>query len=125
MDLGLGYENIHACPNNCTLYWGEIENEVVCPTCLTSRWKSETKKIPAKVVKYFPLILRLKRMYMSSKIAKDMRWLDNGRNKDKFMRHLADALTWKELDTRYPEFANDPRSVRMVLLLMGSIHIVS
>lgn len=26
-DFGLGYETIHACPNNCILYWGELSGE--------------------------------------------------------------------------------------------------
>nr|QIA97906.1 hypothetical protein AP_R.00g000060-v1.0.a3 [Amaranthus palmeri] len=78
MDLGLGYEKIHACPNNCTLYWGEMAEKDCCPKCSTSRWKSENDKgkVPVKVMRYFPLIPRLKRMYMSSKISKDMRWHD-------------------------------------------------
>ncbi|KAL4283366.1 hypothetical protein GQ457_16G015240 [Hibiscus cannabinus] len=29
-DLGLGYEKIHACPNDCMLFWKENENGEVC-----------------------------------------------------------------------------------------------
>ena len=30
MDLGLGYEKIHICPNNCRLYWGEMVEKDCC-----------------------------------------------------------------------------------------------
>ena len=117
MDLGLGYEKIHACPNNCTLYWSEKTEKDSCPKCSCSRWKSETYKgkVPAKVMRYFPLIPRLQRMYMLSKISKDMRWHDECRHDDGVLRHSADGQTWKEFNVRYPGFSNDPRSVRLGL----------
>ncbi|XP_039128978.1 uncharacterized protein LOC120265146 [Dioscorea cayenensis subsp. rotundata] len=86
--LGLNYEKIHACPNNCMLYWGNEEDEdrQNCKICNTSRWKERKggsdslsngnkarRKIPAKVVRYFPLRPRLQRLFLSSKTAKDMR----------------------------------------------------
>ncbi|XP_028070416.1 uncharacterized protein LOC114272896 [Camellia sinensis] len=36
-DLGLGYEKIHACPNDCMLFWKEHANDEVCH-CGASRW---------------------------------------------------------------------------------------
>ena len=38
-DLGLGYKKIHACPNDCMLYWKEKSNLDACPHCEVSRWK--------------------------------------------------------------------------------------
>ena len=32
-DLGLGYEKIHACPNDCMLYWGEFAQNNECHAC--------------------------------------------------------------------------------------------
>ncbi|XP_039145533.1 uncharacterized protein LOC120282747 [Dioscorea cayenensis subsp. rotundata] len=73
--LGLNYEKIHACPNNCMLYWGNEEDEdrQNFKICNTSRWKESKggsdslsngnkarRKIPAKVVRYFPLRPRYK-----------------------------------------------------------------
>ena len=82
--LGLGYEKIDACPNNCILYRGEFSEKNECPKCNAPRWKSKydtssengtTKKgEPVKVLRYFPLIPRLKRLYMSSKTAEEMIW---------------------------------------------------
>ena len=39
MDLGLSYEKIHACTNDCMLYWKEKSNLDACPHCELSRWK--------------------------------------------------------------------------------------
>ncbi|KAH7848000.1 hypothetical protein Vadar_032610 [Vaccinium darrowii] len=37
--LGMEYEKIHACPNDCILYQKEFNDATSCPTCNTSRWK--------------------------------------------------------------------------------------
>ncbi|WCJ31109.1 hypothetical protein M5689_012622 [Euphorbia peplus] len=133
-DLGLGYEKIDACPNDCILYWGDKKNLEQCSICATSRWETNKddnsqpqddeseqprKKKPAKVLRYFPLIPRLKRLYMSSKTAFSMTWHANGRNKDGKIRHPADALAWKYFNELYPEFAADPRNVRLGLASDG------
>ncbi|XP_021764701.1 uncharacterized protein LOC110729279 [Chenopodium quinoa] len=132
-DLGLGYEKIHACPNDCMLYWGEFANKSECHICHTSRWKNVKGKEgdvnekgkeackkggATKVMRYFPLIPRLKRLYMSSKTVEDMRWHFN-RKDDKILRHPADGEAWKKFDEKYIEFAADPRSVILGLASDG------
>ena len=75
-DLGLGYETIHSCKNDCALFWKESANLEKCPTCDACRYNLNDdggKKIPHKILRYFPLTPRLKRLYMSKKIAADMR----------------------------------------------------
>ncbi|CAL8163035.1 unnamed protein product [Prunus armeniaca] len=37
--LGMSYEKIHACPNDCILYRKDYEDSTNCPTCAISRWK--------------------------------------------------------------------------------------
>ncbi|XP_056690171.1 uncharacterized protein [Spinacia oleracea] len=137
-DLGLGYEKIDACPNDCMLYWGEFLEKDKCHVCGKSRWKTTKGKkgddvsdqgtntckkgVPAKVMRYFPLIPRLKRIYMSSETAEDMRWHDTerlGEDDKKILRHPSDALAWKAFDERYRDFALDPRSVRLGLASDG------
>ncbi|KAL6282054.1 hypothetical protein ACE6H2_012983 [Prunus campanulata] len=77
--LGLSYEKIHACPNDCILYRKEYEDSTNCPTCGISRWK-ETKDgflkegVAAKVLWYFPPIPRFKRMFQSHETAKNLTW---------------------------------------------------
>ena len=63
--LGLSYEKIHFCPNNCVLFWGDYENLDECPVCNESRWKNgdKKKKDPYKVLRYFLVIDRLKMLF--------------------------------------------------------------
>lgn len=74
-----------------------------------------TTKVPQKVLRYFPLIPRLQRLFMSSKTAKFMRWHHEKRNKDGKMRHPTDGKAWQEFDARHPNFSSDPRNVRLAL----------
>ncbi|XP_075112672.1 uncharacterized protein LOC142182321 [Nicotiana tabacum] len=118
---GLKYEKIHACPNDCMLFRKEFANKNVskCNVCGASRWKNDARKIPAKVLRYFPLKPRLQRLFMSSETSKAMCWHHEERNKDGVLRHPADSEAWKKFDSRYPEFAGDPRNVRLGLASDG------
>ncbi|KAI5321014.1 hypothetical protein L3X38_040722, partial [Prunus dulcis] len=121
--LGLGYEKIHACKNNCMLFYKEHEMLDTCPICNESRFKmtsqNRTTKIPQKVMRYLPLKPRLQRLYMSTHTATDMRWHKEKRVDDDVMRHPADGKAWKEFDRTFPEFAADPRNVRLGLATDG------
>ena len=90
--LGLSYNKIHACPNDCMLYRKEHENDTECYVCKTSRYledkdnnavgealSKKKKKVPAKVLRHFPLIPRLQRLFMSSKTTSFLRWHKEGR----------------------------------------------
>ncbi|CAL1396170.1 unnamed protein product [Linum trigynum] len=51
--LGLHYEEIDACEDDCVLYYAELADATSCPTCKKSRWKKvykdkkgRDKKIP-------------------------------------------------------------------------------
>ena len=65
-ELGLGYDSIHVCKNNCVLFRKEYEKSSECPVCGESRWKDSDgrKRVPQKVLRHFPLIPRLKRMFV-------------------------------------------------------------
>jgi hypothetical protein len=81
--LGLEVQKIHACPNDCILYRGKYEDLDVCPMCSASRYKcpdsamsmkgDRNKRPPTKVMWYFPIIPRLKRLFANPKTAKLMR----------------------------------------------------
>ncbi|GFS41714.1 ribosomal RNA processing Brix domain protein [Actinidia rufa] len=76
-DLGLSYELIDACINDCVLFWKENAMLDRCPRCNVSRYKincDKGKKIPHKILRYFPLTPRLRRLFMSRMISKAMRW---------------------------------------------------
>ncbi|KAE8734333.1 hypothetical protein F3Y22_tig00000773pilonHSYRG00216 [Hibiscus syriacus] len=131
-DLGLGYDKIHSCPNDCMLYWGDRKNQESCHICGKSRWMSReaenvtedeaqapSRKKSVKILRYFPLIPRLQRLFMSSKIAESMSWHHDGRTEDGLLRHHADSLAWKSFDNKYPSFARDPRNFRLGLATDG------
>ncbi|CAN1181773.1 hypothetical protein LINPERHAP2_LOCUS35603 [Linum perenne] len=121
--LGLGYTTIHACRYDCALYWRENSLLQACPVCKTSRWKADDgkgKKTPWKILRYFPLKPRLRRLFMSSKTASEMRWHKEKRNEDdNWLRHPADSKEWKDFDKEFSWFAQDPRNVRFGLASDG------
>ncbi|XP_060966207.1 uncharacterized protein LOC133034815 [Cannabis sativa] len=122
-NLGLGYDSIDVCKYNCAIFWKENEKKEFCPVCGESRWvkrKGKGKKVPHKVMRYFPLTPRLKRLYCSRHTAEDMRWHYSQRPKeDGVLRHPADAEEWKQFDRLHPSFAVEPRNVRLGLATDG------
>ncbi|KAL3810174.1 hypothetical protein ACJIZ3_000048 [Penstemon smallii] len=134
-DLGLDYKKIDACKNDCMLYWGVNESKTRCETCDEPRWlkpepvqaehgvpskkSKKEKNVPAKVLWYFPLKPRLQRLFMNSKTASLMKWHDEERTNDGFMRHPADSPAWHTFDYHHPDFAKDSRNVRLGLATDG------
>ena len=131
-DLGLNYEKIDACYNDCVLFRGkEYEGLDNCPKCGETRWKQSKevhdvgsscgskKRVPRKILRYFPLIPRLQRIYMSETRASYMRWHKEELVVDGKMRHPADSKAWKHVDATYEWFAEDPRNVRLGLASDG------
>ncbi|KAK5776674.1 hypothetical protein PVK06_044634 [Gossypium arboreum] len=131
-DLGLGYNKIHSCPNDCMLYWGDRRNQQSCHVCGKSHWMNadaedvnedeyepQSRRKPSKILRYFPLIQRLQRLFMSSKTAEFMTWHHDQRKDDGLLRHPADSLAWKSFNNKFPSFASDPRSVRLGLASDG------
>ena len=103
------------------LYTKEYANENECVVYGVFRWKSrdvhstdefnkssKKKKIPAKVLCYFPSKPRLQRLYMSSKMASHMKWHVDGHMTGEMMRHPMDSLAWKNFDEVHPSFALEP-----------------
>jgi len=122
-DLGFGYDSIHACKNDCALFWKEHADKEKCPKCDTSRWscvKGTGKKIPQKVLRYFPIKPRLQRLFISKDTAKQMRWHKDERKDDgNILGHPADAIVWKKFDEEHEWFARDSRNVRLGLASDG------
>ena len=129
--LGLDYTKIDACPNDCMIYWEEHENATSCHVCETPRWKSndtendiqnengKTYRIPQKILRYFPIKKRLQRLFLCQETAKYMTWHADGRENDHLLHHPVDGQAWKEFDSLYPKFADDPRNVRLGLATDG------
>ncbi|GJV53955.1 hypothetical protein Tco_1449696 [Tanacetum coccineum] len=104
--IGLGYESIHACVNDCFLFRGDNNKDVhFCPVCKMSRWKDSNtpgKKVPKKVLHYFLIIPRLNTVRSPVRCNKPV-----------------DGRAWKNFDTKYPNFAKEPRNVRLGLATDG------
>ena len=120
-ELGLGYESIHVCFNNCILFRKQYANHDNCPVCGLSRWKDPArKKIPQKVLRHFPLVPRLKRMFLSKKGAEEAQWHELKRQpNEKELSHPKDGDVWKDFDEKFPEFAKDARNFRLGIATDG------
>jgi hypothetical protein len=130
-DMGLGYEKIPACRNDCMLFWKDNKDLESCLKCGQSKWKDEvnlndyreiipaSKKRPAKVLRWFPLIPRLQRLFMSQRTTRNMRWHAEGRTKDGVLRHPADGEAWKSFDNLHLDFSSESRNVRLGLMSDG------
>ncbi|GJZ68761.1 hypothetical protein Tco_0632311 [Tanacetum coccineum] len=122
--IGLGYESMHACVNDCFLFQGEDnKDKQFCPVCNTSRWKDNNttgKKVPKKVLRYFLIIPRLQRLYKSN-TTKEMTWHATRKcTEPGKMQHPVDGRAWENFDTRYSDFTAEPRNVRLGLAVDGS-----
>ncbi|XP_074356190.1 uncharacterized protein LOC141695880 [Apium graveolens] len=95
-----------------------------CPKYRLSRWKltkkgEERVNLPAKVMWYFPIIPRFKRMFKSPSTAELMCWHAQQRTQDGKMRHTTDSPSWKNIDYRWPSFGCEPRNLRLALSADG------
>ncbi|XP_004289296.1 PREDICTED: uncharacterized protein LOC101297488 [Fragaria vesca subsp. vesca] len=123
-DLGLDCVKIHACKNNCGLFYGDYKDAIYCPICNGPRYDEDAssdkgKPVPVKVLRYFSLTPRLQRLYMLSKTAEEMRWHSLPREDDGVLRHPSDGEAWKSFDASFPDFAEDVRNVRFGLTTDG------
>nr|GEV18281.1 pyruvate kinase [Tanacetum cinerariifolium] len=121
--IGLRYESIHACVNDCFLFRDDANKDVhFCSVCNTSRWKdinTPGKKVPKKVLRFF-IIHRLQRFYKSSHTAKEMTWHATREcTKPGKMQHPINGRAWKNFETKYPNFTKEPRNVRLGLAADG------
>jgi hypothetical protein len=129
--LGLEVEKIHACKNDCILYRGSNYQDLEkCPVCGLDRFNrrkdggddedcNRTKGGPKKVFWYFPIVPRLVRWFANKKESELLRWHKEKHKVDGLIRHPADATQWRNIDLRYPKFAEDPRNIRIAMSTDG------
>jgi hypothetical protein len=123
--LGLGYNTIHACESGCVLFRGEHANETKCPKCEKPRYKDQDrKKFPVKVLRHFPIIPRLQRMFRSPAISQLLLWhsenMSDGEGGDNMVRHPCDSKAWRHFhDNVDPTFRNDARNIHFALAVDG------
>ncbi|KAK2370919.1 hypothetical protein QL285_083923 [Trifolium repens] len=132
--LGLGVKRIDCCINGCMLFYdnefGVSDGDLLeCKFCQAPRYRetknsrsSRRKPVPIKSMFYLPIISRLQRMYASLQTATKMTWHSENvqkRNSSGELRHPSDGLAWKHFDQVHPDFASEPRNVRLGLCSDG------
>jgi hypothetical protein len=128
--FGMNYVEIDVCKKNCMLFCKEHKDDTKCMHCGRSRYvkvvnkdgASITTKVAVKQLRYMPITPRLKRLYLSEEIVKQMRWHKEEKCDSEdpdIMLHPTDSDAWKALECFDPEFARDPRSVHLVLSMNG------
>jgi hypothetical protein len=84
--LGLEYEKIDVCKDNCMLFYKEHKNETKCLKCGKLRFvkvvnedgEKVTTNVAHKQLHYMPLTPQMKCVFLSKKIARHMRWHKEG-----------------------------------------------
>jgi hypothetical protein len=84
--LGMEYEKIDTCKDNCVLFYKEHKNETECIKCGKLRFievvNEDGEKVMMKVAHkklcYMPLTPRMKRLFLSKKTARHMSWHKKG-----------------------------------------------
>ena len=124
--LGLAYNMIHACQNGCCLFRGDLEDAETCPVCEADRYRMcGRSRVPTLILRHFPLIPQLQRMFSSRKLSKLNVWHHFNKSVDGKMRHTADSPQWNFVNTELePEagndmFGRDPRDIHLGLALDG------
>ncbi|KAK1613676.1 hypothetical protein QYE76_019193 [Lolium multiflorum] len=117
--LDLPHEKYHACINDCVIYRCEYKDRTTCPVCGHGRYKVGNKKVPRKVVWYFPITPRLQRYFVDPKEAKLMQWHAERQKPEEdpemgyMLTHPSDAGQWEALDIAFPRFGGDARNIRL------------
>ena len=122
--LGLAYDTIDCCPGpkTCILFRGDDFRDLTeCPTCGAQRYKQVGKsRVPAKVLRHFPLIPRLQRMFSTPLQASYMTWHAQHASGDGIMGGAVDSHQWKYVNWRCnEEFASEHRNLRLGLATDG------
>jgi hypothetical protein len=126
--LDMEYEKIDVCKDNCMIFYKEYKDEKKCLKCGKPRFvgvinedgEMVTMKTAHKQLRYMPLMPRMRRLLISKKTARHMRWHKEGvRGNDQVMVHPSDCEASKALDDFDPDFTRDARNVRIKLAIDG------
>jgi hypothetical protein len=79
--LGIDYEKIDVCQNNCMLFWNEHKDKKQCLKCGKPRYTEDvnddgemvTTEVAHKQVRYMPVAPRLKQIFLSKRTMIHMR----------------------------------------------------
>jgi hypothetical protein len=116
--LGMNYQKIDACEDNCMLLWKQHEKITYCIHCGKSRYavvldedgNEVTTNVSIKQLWYMPITPWLKRLFLNQETVKQMRWHKEGDRQDQdpdIMVHPSDGEAWQALDRFDLEFVRD------------------
>ena len=118
--LGLEFNCIDVCQNNCILFRGVYSEAVICPNCGSPRRKRHGQSwVSVKILRHFPLGERLKRIFRSVLMAASMTWHARERQQDGLVRHFSQSKHMADIREKEPEFCSDPRRLFLALATDG------
>ena len=118
--LGLKYDAIDACRNGCVLFRQGYAGMETCPICYSPRFRRVgMSRVPYKVLRHFPLIPRLRRMFSTPHLAALMTWHGTNISNDGRMRGPHDSPQWDHIRAKHPDFESDFRNVHLGLCADG------
>ena len=130
--LGLSVIKIDCCIDGCMLFYSDEDKQLIeFKFCHKPRYKTKRvgrgkhKDHLVKGMYYLLLIPRLSRLYTSMSFAPYMRWHFENKRKEGLLCHPSDGEAWKHFDETFPDFAVEPRNVRLQYVLMVSYHMVN
>jgi hypothetical protein len=123
--LGLSYCTIHAYEKGCILFYKQYSEPHRCPKCGGPRYRDEERKLfLLKVLRHFPIIPRVQRMFRSPCLSSLMLWHSENRSNregsDNLVRHPCESKAWKHFEENVdPLFKQDPRNIHFALAADG------
>ena len=112
-DIGMDFNSYHACPNDYILFRHEYRDITECPKCGKSQYRQDVQgdRVPAKVLRHFPIIPCIHTMFKCKRIASLMHWHKNSRSTDNVMCVPADSLAWKHIEEKWEDFKSEPHNI--------------
>ncbi|KAL0372098.1 UNVERIFIED_CONTAM: hypothetical protein Scaly_0891400 [Sesamum calycinum] len=107
------------------LFWKDDKHLEFCKFCGHARYKPVKGQKPRRkrsayaTLRYLPITPRLQRLYASNTTAEYMSWHATHETENGVMCHPSDAEAWKYFDDTHPDFAIEPRNVRLGLCADG------
>ena len=119
MRLGLTYNSIHACRNGCCLFQKDLKDATMCPTCKESKYIANLNNRPMKVLRHFPLIPRLKRMFQCTRLAELNKWHGSQCAETDKVECMPDTKARKHVNSMYLDSRAEDRNIRLEAVLDG------
>jgi hypothetical protein len=109
------------CPNNCLLFRGDVNGALTaCTVCNAPRYKRVGDSwVPLKILRHFPVIPRLRRLFSTPAQAALQTWWTQHRSPDGNVRGAFDSKQWIAADSIDPDFTQEHRNIRLGLATDG------